>query len=134
MIRALIVAAATMAMAAVAPTALQAETALVVSGDVFFWSRAEQIAELAARQQIPTSCPYRDQAVAGCLMSYGANIYETHRQVGRYVGRVLKGEKPADLSVQQPTKFELMLNLKTAKALNLTIAPTLLATADEVME
>ncbi len=112
----------------------QRAAALIVSGDVLFYGRRAEIAELGLRYKIPTSCPFRDQTVAGCLMSYGANPAETQRQAGNYVGRILKGEKPADLPVQQPTKFELAINLKTAKALGLTIPQSLLATADEVIE
>jgi putative ABC transport system substrate-binding protein len=108
--------------------------ALIISGDTTFFGQRQQIAELALHHNIPTSCPYRDQAVAGCLMSYGANLSETQRQAGNYVGRILKGEKPADLPVQQPTKFELVINQKIAKALGLAIPPTLLAQADEVIE
>jgi putative tryptophan/tyrosine transport system substrate-binding protein len=112
----------------------QGATALIVSGDVAFFGRRAQIAELAMRHKIPTSCPYRDQVIAGCLMSYGANTSDIHREAGNYVGRILKGEKPADLPVQQPTKFELVINLQTAKTLGLDVSPDLLATADEVIE
>jgi putative tryptophan/tyrosine transport system substrate-binding protein len=112
----------------------QGATALIVSGDTIFNDRRAQIAELTMRYRIPTCCPYRDQAVAGCLMSYGANISVTFREAGNYVGRILKGENPADLPVLQPTKFELVINLKTAKALGLDISPELVATADEVIE
>ena len=112
----------------------QCATALLVSGDTIFFGQREQIAELAVRYKIPTCCPYRDQAAAGCLMSYGANLSETQRQAGNYVGRILRGEKPSDLPVQQPTKFELVINLKTAKALGVTIPPSLLSTADEMIE
>ena len=101
---------------AVASLIQQSAAALLVSGDVLFYGRRAQIAELALRDKIPTSCPFRDQAAAGCLMSYGANPSETQRQAGSYVGRILKGEKPADLPVQQPTKFELVINLKTRSA------------------
>jgi putative tryptophan/tyrosine transport system substrate-binding protein len=99
-----------------------------------FNDRRAQIAELTMRYRIPTCCPYRDQAAAGCLMSYGANISVTFREAGNYVGRILKGENPADLPVLQPTKFELVINLKTAKALGLDTSPELLATADEAIE
>jgi len=109
-------------------------TALIVSADAMFYGRRAQIAELALRYEIPTCCPYRDQTAAGCLMSYGASVSETFRQAGNYVGRILKGEKPADLPVQQPTKFELVINLKTAKALGLEVPIGLSAAADELIE
>ena len=107
--------------------------ALVVASDTLFYP-SDHIAEVAARNHIATSFIQREQAVAGGLMSYGANITESLRQQGNYVGRVLKGEKPADLPVQQPTKYALVINLKTAKALGLTIRPQLLDIADEVIE
>ena len=113
---------------------LQGATALLVSGDVRFYDRRKQIAELAVRHAIATCFPYREQAVAGGLMSYGADINDTFRQAGNYVGRILQGEKPADLPVQQPTKFEFVINLKTATALSLTVPPTMSARADEVIE
>jgi ABC-type uncharacterized transport system substrate-binding protein len=112
----------------------QRVAALIVSGDATFYGRREQIAELALRYNIPTCCPFRDQTAAGCLMSYGAIISETFRQAGNYVGRILKGEKPADLPVQQPTKFDLVINLTTAKALGLTIPEPFLLRADELIE
>jgi putative ABC transport system substrate-binding protein len=119
---------------AVASLVQQHAAALIVSGDAAFYGRRAQIAELALRHKIPTSCPYRDQTAAGCLMSYGANIPETYRQAGNYVGRILKGEKPTGLPVQQPTKFELVINLKTAKTLGLDVPPGLSTAADELIE
>ena len=112
----------------------QGAGALLIVQDPFYNSQRKQLVALAARHKLPVLYPLREFAEIGGLVSYGHNLVDGYREMGAYAGRVLKGEKPADLPVVQPTKFEFVINVKTAKTLGLTVPPHLLATADEVIE
>jgi putative tryptophan/tyrosine transport system substrate-binding protein len=120
--------------AAFASLVQQRVGALVINAGTFFFSRRDQIAALAARYALPAIFAYREQAAAGGLMTYGTDVRDATRQVGVYTGRILSGDKPADLPVQRSTKIELVINMKAAKALGLTFPTALLVRADEVIE
>jgi putative ABC transport system substrate-binding protein len=107
---------------------------LIISSDSFFFTRAEQLAAMALRRAVPTIFGFREYPVAGGLMSYGANLLDAHRALGIYTGRILKGEKPADLPVQQAVKVDFVINMATARALRIDVSPALLIRADEVIE
>ena len=107
---------------------------LVIGGEPFFNSRSGQLGGLSARHKVPTIFQLREFTEGGGLASYGADLIDSYRQVGVYAGRILKGERPADLPIEEPSKFDFVINLKTAKALGITVPAKLLFTADEVIE
>jgi putative tryptophan/tyrosine transport system substrate-binding protein len=119
---------------AIAAVAREPDGGLIAMPDTFLNVHRTEVVSLAARHRLPAAYPYRFFAELGGLFSYGTQPLDNFRRVATYVDRVLKGEKPADLAVQAPTKYELVINLKTAKTLGLTVPPTLLARADEVIE
>jgi putative tryptophan/tyrosine transport system substrate-binding protein len=119
---------------AFATLAQQRAGALLIAGNAFFTGQRDRLVALAARYALPTICPLREFVAAGCMMSYSGSLTDAYRQVGLYAGRILKGEKPADLPITLPTKFELVINLKIVKALGLTLPDKLLVAADEVIE
>ena len=112
----------------------QRVNALVVSGEIFFLTQRDLLVELAARHALPTIYAWREFPIAGGLMSYGADFKEPYRLIGMYVGRILKGEKPANLPVQQASKVELVINQKTAKSLGISVPQSLISRAEEVIE
>ena len=118
----------------VATAVQQGAAALYIGGDAYLLSRSRHIAFFALSHRLPTLGEDRGAVSAGILMTYGTNRVDIYRQAGVYVGRILKGDKPASLPVMQPTKFELLINTTTAKAIGLSVPPTLLAVADEIIE